>query len=76
MTRLQEILIQKISATKDEKILQEINRLLEDGIEEDVYQLTPEQISGIEESKEKIRNGQFLNHEDARKEIEEWLKSR
>ena len=76
MTKLQEILIQKISSTKDERILQEINRLLETGIEEDVYQLSPEQLAGIEESKEQIKNGQYLSHEDASKETEEWLKNR
>ncbi|WP_224997028.1 hypothetical protein [Cesiribacter sp. SM1] len=76
MTRLQEILIQKISTTQDERILQEINRLLETGLDEEVYQLTDEQITGIEEAKEQIRNGQYLSHEDANKEVEEWLRKR
>ena len=55
-------------------ILQEVNRLLETGVEEEVYQLTSEQIAGIEESKEQIKNGKFLLHDDATSEIEEWLK--
>jgi hypothetical protein len=76
MTKLQEILIQKISSTTDERILQEVNRLLETGADEDIYQLTPEQIAGIEESKEQIKNGQFLTNEEANKEIQEWLKNR
>lgn len=76
MTKLQEILIYKISLTKDERILQEINRLLETGMEEDVYQLTPEQIAGIQEAKEQIKDKQYLRHEDAQKEIEQWLKNR
>ncbi len=73
MTKLQEILIQKISSTKDERILQEVNRIFETGIDEDIYQLTPEQIVGIEESKEQIKNGQYLTKEEANKEIQEWL---
>lgn len=73
MTKLQEILIQKISSTTDERILQEVNRLLETGGDEDIYQLTSEQIAGIEESREQIKNGQYLTNEEASKEIQEWL---
>jgi vacuolar-type H+-ATPase subunit H len=76
MTRLQEILIQKISSTQDERILQEINRLLETGLDEEIYQLTDEQKAGIEEAKEQIKNGQYLSNEDANKEVEEWLRKR
>lgn len=76
MTKLQEILIKKISSTTDERILQEVNRLLETGADEDIYRLTPEQIAGIEESKEQIKNGQFLTNEEANKEMQEWLKNR
>ena len=76
MTKLQELLIKKISSTTDERILQEVNRLLETGADEDSYQLTPEQIAGIEESREQIKNGQFLTNEEANKEIQEWLKTR
>ena len=76
MTRLQEILIQKISSTQDERILQEVNRLLEIGLDEEVYQLTDEQKAAVEEAKEQIRNGQSMSHEEANKEIEEWLKKR
>lgn len=76
MTKLQEILIKKISSTTGERILQEVNRLLETGADEDIYQLTPEQIAGIEESREHIKNGQFLTNEEANEEIQEWLKTR
>lgn len=76
MTKLQEILIQKISSTTDERILQEVNRLLETGADEGIYQLTPEQIAGIEESREQIKSGQYLTNEEANKEIQEWLKNK
>lgn len=76
MTKLQEILIQKISSTTDERILQEVNRLLETGANEGIYQLTPEQIAGIEESREQIKSGQYLTNEEANKEIQEWLKNK
>lgn len=76
MTKLQELLIKKISSTTDERILQEVNRLLETGADDDIYQLTPEQIAGIEESREQIKNGQFLTNEEANKEIQEWLRNK
>jgi ethanolamine utilization protein EutP (predicted NTPase) len=76
MTRLQEILIQKISLTQDERILQEVNRLLETGLDEEVYQLTDGQKTGIEEAREQIQKGQRLSHEEANKEVEEWLRKR
>ena len=76
MTKLQEILIQKISSTTDVRILHEVNRILETGADEDIYQLTPEQIKGIEESREQIKNGQFFTDEEANKEILEWLKNK
>ena len=76
MTKLQELLIQKISSTTDPRILQEVNRLLETGADEEIYELTPEQISGIEESKEQIKKGKYLTNEEANKEIQEWLKNK
>ena len=76
MTKLQEILIQKISSTTDERVLQEVNRLLETGADEDIYQLTPEQIAVVEEARAQIKNGQYLTNEEANKEIQEWLKNK
>ncbi len=76
MTKLQEILIQKISSLTDTRMLQEVNRLLETGADEEIYELTTEQISGIEESKEQIKKGQYLTNEEANKEIQEWLKNK
>lgn len=61
---------------QDERILQEVNRLLETGADEDTYQLTPEQTAGIEESREQIKNGQYLTNEEANKEIQGWLKNK
>ena len=76
MTRLQEILIKKISSTKDEKILQEINRLLETSFDEDIYKLNDEQITAVNEAQEQIKNGEFLTNEEANKQAKEWLKKK
>jgi hypothetical protein len=76
MTRLQEILIQKISVTKDKKILDEISRLLETGADDDVYQLNEKQTMAVQEAQEQIKKGQFLSNEEANKQAKEWLKKK
>lgn len=74
MTKLQELLIKKISSINDERILLEVNRILETGLGEDIYQLSDEQIAAVEEAEEQIRNSEFFTDEEVRKESEEWLK--
>ena len=74
MTKLQELLIQKISSTKDEKLLQEVNRLLEAGFTDEVYILNDEQKNAIKESREQIKNGNYLDNDEANQQAKEWLK--
>jgi predicted transcriptional regulator len=76
MTKLQEILIQKISSTRDKKILQEISRILETGVEDDVYQLNEKQTTAVQEAQEEIKKGQFLSNNEANKQAKEWLKKK
>lgn len=70
------MLIKKISSTIDVRILQEVTRLLEIGADEDIFQLAPEQVAGVEESREQIRNGKFLTNEEAKTENQELLNFR
>ena len=74
MTKLQELLIQKISSTKDEKILEEVNRLLEAGFSDEVYILNQEQKTAIKESREQIKQGKYLDDDVANQQAKEWLK--
>jgi hypothetical protein len=76
MTRLQELLIKKISSTKDEQLLQEVSRLLEAGFTDEVYTLTKEQKAAVEEARQQIKEGQFLSNDDANKQAKEWLKKK
>ena len=39
----------------------------------EIYKLSDEQKSAISESRQQIKNGQFLTDEQADKEIDEWL---
>lgn len=75
MTRLQQLLIQRISSVKDERLLLEINRILETGIEEEVYKLNEEQISILEEAEEQIKKGLYLTNKEANKKTEECLQN-
>lgn len=73
---LKERLIDKISHTDNENILAEVNRLL--GIEteseaNDIFIFTETEKSKIEDARLQIKNGDFLTHDEATKEIDEWL---
>jgi GTP-binding protein EngB required for normal cell division len=73
---LKEKLIDKIQHTDDENILAEVNRLL--GIEtdnesDDVFIFSEDEKIKIEEARLQIKNGDFLTHDEANKEIDEWL---
>jgi 16S rRNA A1518/A1519 N6-dimethyltransferase RsmA/KsgA/DIM1 with predicted DNA glycosylase/AP lyase activity len=71
-TELKEKLIDKIQHTDDENILAEVNRLL--GIEsDDVFIFSDAEKIKIKEARLQIKNGDFLTHDEANKEIEEWL---
>ncbi len=75
MVDLKQQLIDKIQLTTDKVKLEEIYRLLEiEFDEQEVYKLSDEQKSAIEESQQQIKNGEFLSDEQANKDVEEWLK--
>ena len=72
---LRKKLIEKINSTEDEKLLLEATRLMEIQLNEIEipYQLSDEMLKAIDEAEEQIKKGEFLTHEQAKKEIEEWL---
>jgi preprotein translocase subunit Sec63 len=75
MVDLKQQLIDKIQLTTDKVKLEEIYRLLEiDFDEQEVYMLSAEQKSAVNEAQKQIENGEFLTDEQATKEVEEWLK--
>ena len=68
-------LIKKIQSTTDEKILLEATRLLEIQLNdiETPFRLTKEMNEAVDEAQSQIQNGEFQTHEQANKEISEWL---
>jgi uncharacterized membrane-anchored protein len=74
MASFKERLIEKINQTDDQKTLEEVYRLLDINFDDEVYVLSEEQKSAINEAEEQIKNGQFLTSEQAHKQTAEWLK--
>jgi predicted transcriptional regulator len=68
-------LVEKIQTTSDENILEEIYRILEvSSEEEDPIMLSGEQKAKIDKGLKDIEEGRYLTHDQANKEMEEWLK--
>ena len=77
MVDLKEKLIKKIKEINSPDVLQEIHRLLEMGFEDqEIYQLSEEQKSVVNEAQEQIRKGEFISNEKANEEVKEWLKKK
>jgi len=71
---LKKRLINKISHSKNTDILEKMYRLIANEEADDtIYELSDEQISAVEEAQKQFKNGQFLNSEQANKNIDEWL---
>ena len=71
---LRRLLIEKIQVIDDDKLLEEAYRLLGDDLgESDVYVLSDKQKEAINQSRNQIKEGQFLTEEESKKEIDEWL---
>ena len=71
---LKKRLIDKIQETDNENLLEEAFRLLQLESEDiEVYKLSDEQKSAVNEAREQIKRGEFLTDDEANKDIDEWL---
>jgi hypothetical protein len=71
---LKKRLIDKIQKTDNENLLEEAFRLLQLESEDiEVYKLSDEQKSAVNEAREQIKRGEFLTDDEANKDIDEWL---
>ena len=67
-------LITRIKKSKDNRILEEMYRLLtNEEADTDILELNTEQKEAIERAQQQYRNRQFLSQEQADNEIDEWL---
>ena len=68
-------LINKINSTKDENILEEVYRMLQVGTKEpEMIVLSDEQKDSIDKGIKDFEEGNYLSHEEANRQIDEWLK--
>jgi len=75
VVELKEKLIAKIKSTDNEELLEHIANIIDfERNTDEVYKLSPEEIAAVNEGIEQIKNGQYLSHEEANRQIEEWLK--
>jgi hypothetical protein len=73
-TELKKQLIDKIEKIENHNLLEEAYRLLDlETRDEEVFNLSEAQKESINISREQIKNGQFLDHDKANQEIDEWL---
>lgn len=68
-------LIDKIQSKEDANILEEVYRILEVSTQEvDMIVLSDDQKAKINCGIKDIEEGRYLTHEEANREIKEWLK--
>jgi hypothetical protein len=71
---LKKRIIGKINRMKNDLLLQEIYRLVEeDDTDTGIYHFTDEESNSINEARKQYRKGQYLGSNEADKEIDEWL---
>ena len=74
LLELKKRLVGKINRTKNNELLEEMYRLIEnEEADLSVYELTDKQKSVIAEAQDQYRKGNVLSSEQADKEIDEWL---
>ena len=71
---LRKQLIDKIETISDDNILAELYRFVEiNESDDEVYDLSPEIISAINEGLEDVKNGRVKSHEEVKRTMTEWL---
>jgi hypothetical protein len=66
-------LIEKIQKINDQSILDDIQRLIQLELDEEIFVTSEAQKSAIEEARTEVKNGKTVSAKKADKEIDEWL---
>lgn len=72
---LRNAIIDKLMAISNKDYLVALNKLMESAVENDVVELSPEQILTLEMSDNDIKNGNVIAQDDLDKEDLKWLKA-
>ena len=71
---LKKQVVQKLLATENNALLEEINRLLElENHAEVLYTLSDVQKDKVNQSLQQIEKGEYITHEDLNEAIDKWL---
>ncbi len=73
---LKEKLIAQINSINDEELLDSLAHTveLELAVNNGTYIMSADEIEAVKDGIEQIKNGQWISHEEATREINEWLK--
>ena len=76
VVELKEKLIAQINSIDNEELLDSISRNIEFELQNgtETYVMSREEIEAVEDGLEQLRNGQWVSHEEANRQIDEWLK--
>lgn len=68
--------INKITELKETRIINEIKRLLDFELEENMFELSNNQVLRMNEAQIEYKKSEILSEEQANSEVEKWLKER
>lgn len=71
-TQIKKSLISRIKDSDDINFLKALQTIF-DSSEQSLYQLSPEQQDSINEGKEDIKNGNYIDNDQLMSEMKEWL---
>ena len=68
---------QLVDEEEDETLLEAVNRILARDADGDILDdLTDEQLAGIEQAREEVRQGNYVTLAEHKQKIEQWLAAR
>ena len=71
---LKQKLIRRIDQSENRELLEEIYRLIaNEETDENLYELSEDQIRAVEEGQLQYKEGEFLTSDQADKDVDEWL---
>jgi hypothetical protein len=71
-TQIKKSLISRIKDSDDMNFLKALQTIF-DSSEQSLYQLSPEQQDSINEGREDIKNGNYIDNDQLMSEMKEWL---
>jgi len=71
---LKQKLIRRIDQSENSELLEEMYRLIaNEESDENLYELSEDQIRAVEEGQLQYKEGEFLTSDQADKDVDEWL---